>query len=143
MMTRTKMHVFLAHLSIYFTLTGTSALAALPLPTAASPQNASQSGAEAKQQTWTGEITTAMCKGTNSSMGHDCILNCVKAGEKFVLFTKGQSQPISNQDFADLKEHAGHRVRLTGSLGPDGKSITVTKIDMPHSAQGVHHPASQ
>jgi len=133
MMTRSKIQAFFAHLSICFILTATSALAALPRPTAASPQNASQSGTAGKQQTWTGEITTAMCKGTSSSMGHDCILNCVKAGEKFVLFTRGQSQPISNQDFADLKEHAGHHVRLTGSLGPDGKSITVTKIEMPHA----------
>lgn len=143
MLTRSKTHTFLTHLSMCCALTATSAFAAVPTPTSAAAQNTSQPAAGDKQQTWTGEITTAMCKGTNSSMGHDCILNCVKTGEKFVLFTKGQSQPISNQDFADLKEHAGHHVRLTGSLGSDGKSITVTKIEMPHSAQGAHHSASQ
>lgn len=143
MLTRSKTRTFLAHLSMCCALTASSAFAALPVTSSATPQNASQAGAEGKQQTWTGEITTAMCKGTKSSMGHDCILNCVKTGEKLVLFTKGQPQPIANQDFADLKEHAGHHVRLTGSLGPDGKSITVTKIEMPHSAQGAHHSASQ
>jgi hypothetical protein len=82
-----------------------------------------------KQQTWTGEITTGMCKVTGGSMAHACILNCVKGGEKYVLVAKGQVREISNQDFSDLKEHAGHRVRLIGSLGPDGKTITVGKIE--------------
>jgi hypothetical protein len=97
-----------------------------------SQRDASQQ-AQGKQQTWTGEITTAMCKGTRSSMGHDCILNCVKAGEKLVLVTNGRVEGINNQDFSDLKEHAGHHVKLTGYFGPDGKSITVTRIEMTRS----------
>ena len=99
--------------------------------------DASQQGQETqpsvmqgKQQTWTGEITTGMCKVTGGSMAHDCILNCVKGGEKYVLVAKGGVREISNQDFSDLKEHAGHRVKLTGSLGPDGKTITVGRIEM-------------
>ncbi|WP_353070705.1 hypothetical protein [Tunturiibacter gelidiferens] len=102
-----------------------------------SQRDASQQ-AQGKQETWTGEITTAMCKGTRSSMGHDCILNCVKAGEKLVLLTKGRVEDISNQDFSDLKEHAGHHVKLTGYLAPDGKSITVTRIEMTNTASSSH-----
>jgi hypothetical protein len=114
------------------------AVAQMPMPsTGAQPKpEASQPGQEppapatqGKQQTWTGEITTGMCKVTGGSMAHDCILNCVKGGEKYVLIAKGQVREISNQDFSDLKEHAGHRVRLTGSLGPNGKTITVGKIE--------------
>jgi hypothetical protein len=89
---------------------------------------------QGKQQTWTGEITTAMCKSTRGSMGHDCILNCVKAGEHFVLVSKGHLFQISNQDFSNLKENAGHPVRLNGTLKPDGASITVTKIEMAGSS---------
>jgi hypothetical protein len=114
------------------------AVAQMPMPsTGAQPKpEASQQGHEpqapatqGKQQTWAGEITTGMCKVTGGSMAHDCILNCVKGGETYVLIAKGKVREISNQDFSDLKEHAGHRVRLTGSLGPDGKTITVSKIE--------------
>ena len=83
----------------------------------------------AAEQTWTGEITAGMCSASHG-MGHDCILNCIKAGEKYVFVTKGQVRIINNQDFSDLEKHAGHAVRLTGDLGSDGKTITVTKVVM-------------
>jgi hypothetical protein len=114
------------------------AVAQMPMPSSETPPkpDASQQGRETqasamqgKQQTWTGEITTGMCKVTGGSMAHDCILNCVRGGEKYVLIAKGQVREISNQDFSDLKDHAGHRVRLTGNLGPDGKTITVEKLE--------------
>jgi len=104
-----------------------SAVAQMPMPS--SQPGASQS-AQGKQQVWSGQISTRMCKKIGTAMGHDCILNCVKAGEKLVLFTKGQVFEISNQDFGDLKVHAGSRVKLTGSLETGGKTITVTKIEM-------------
>ena len=81
----------------------------------------------AAEKTWTGMITSTMCS-TASGMGHDCILNCIKAGAKYVFVTKGQVHTIHNQDFSDLEQHAGDTVRLTGDLGGDGKSITVTRI---------------
>ena len=83
----------------------------------------------AAERTWTGQITAGMC-GAAHGMGHDCIMNCIKAGEKYVFVNKGQVHPIQNQDFSDLDKHAGHTVKLTGDIGPDGKTITVTKIAM-------------
>jgi hypothetical protein len=130
----------LATLAIYsaLALSPIRAVAQMPMPSS-QPQpktDASQQGQETqapvtqeKQQTWTGEISTGMCKVTGGSMAHDCILNCVKGGEKYALVMKGQVREISNQDFSDLKEQAGHRVRITGRLGPDGKTITVSKIE--------------
>ena len=67
--------------------------------------------------------------GTNVN-AHDCSLECVKAGSQYVLVSKGKIYNITNQDFAGLKAHAGHRVKVTGEQGSDGKSITVTKIEM-------------
>jgi hypothetical protein len=67
-------------------------------------------------------------------MGHDCILNCVKAGEKLVLVAKNQILEIKNQDFVGLADKAGHRVTLTGAIAPGDKAITVTKIEMAGSA---------
>lgn len=82
----------------------------------------------AAEQTWTGQISTSMC-GT-AHMGSRCIQNCVKAGEKYVFVSKGKVREIRNQDFGDLEKHAGHTVKLTGTLGPDGKTVTVSKVEM-------------
>ena len=85
-------------------------------------------------QTWTGQITSSMCS-SGHGMGHDCIMNCIKAGEKYVFVNKGLVHQIQNQDFADLEKHAGHTVKLTGEVGPDGKTITVTKVTMVSDAK--------
>jgi len=79
-------------------------------------------------QTWAGEITTNMCG--KSHMDRKCIQNCIKAGEKYVFVSKGKILEIQNQDFAELEKHAGHPVKLTGTLSPSGKTVTVSKIEM-------------
>jgi hypothetical protein len=63
-------------------------------------------------------------------MEKKCIQNCVRAGEKYVFVSKGKVLEIQNQDFADLETHAGHTVKLTGTLGSDGKAVTVSKVEM-------------
>lgn len=134
-----------AAIAIYsaFALTPIHAVAQMAMPSSQpqSPLEASRQAPKTQtqlkhgeQQTWAGEITTAMCKTTRGSMGHDCILNCVKAGEKFVLATKNQLLDIRNQDFIGLADKAGHRVTLTGSIAPGDKAITVTKIEMAGSS---------
>jgi hypothetical protein len=92
-------------------------------------------GSYAAQQTWTGEISSSMCSSTHGGMGHDCIMNCIKAGEKYIFTNKKGTHPIQNQDFSDLEKHAGHTVKLTGDLGSDGKTITVTKVEMAAGAR--------
>ena len=84
----------------------------------------------AADQTWTGRISASMCSAAHNVMEHDCILNCIKAGAKYVFVNKGQVREIQNQDFGDLEKHAGHTVKLTGALGSDGKTVTVSKIEM-------------
>jgi hypothetical protein len=79
-------------------------------------------------QTWAGEITTRMCG--KSHMDSKCIQNCIKAGEKYVFVSKGKILEIQNQDFADLEKHTGHSVKLTGTLSPSGKMVTVSQIEM-------------
>jgi|GEM_PF-3196626 len=125
--TKTKNTIATIALYAAFVFIPICAVAQMPMP--ATQAGASQP-AQGKQQTWTGQITTRMCKKIGTAMGHDCIMNCAKAGEKFVLFTKGQVLEISNQEFSDLKENAGHSVKLTGQLAADGKTVTVTKIEM-------------
>lgn len=79
-------------------------------------------------QTWAGEVTANMCG--KSHMDPKCIRNCIKAGEKYVFVSKGKILEIQNQDFADLEKHAGHPVKLTGTLSPSGKTVIVSKIEM-------------
>jgi hypothetical protein len=92
--------------------------------------------AVAADHTWTGTISDSMCGGSHAKMmaahpdakmtAHDCTNACVKAGAKYVFISNGKTYNIANQDLADLQEHAGHVVKLTGSL--DGDTITVSKI---------------
>lgn len=93
----------------------------------------------AAEQTWSGQISDSMCKADHSMMSHggkkvsahDCTLECVKGGGKYVFVTKGKVYEIQNQDLPDLQMHAGHTVKLTGEMSADGKTIKATKIVMP------------
>ena len=84
----------------------------------------------AAEKTWTGSISSSMCNAAHNVMDHDCIMNCIKAGAKYVFVSEGQVYEIQNQDNSDLEKYAGQKVKLTGGVGSDGKSITVTKVEM-------------
>ncbi len=90
----------------------------------------------AAEQTWTGQITDSMCKADHGVMAsggkpvnaHDCTLMCIKAGARFSFVSDGKVFELANQTFADLNQYAGAAVSLTGDLGEDGKTITVSKL---------------
>lgn len=90
----------------------------------------------AAEKTWNGTIGDAKCgakhskaeHGSQSDSDHECVNKCVTGGSKYVFVSGGKTYQIDNQDFAGLKDHAGHRVALTGDM--KGDSITVSKIDM-------------
>jgi hypothetical protein len=92
----------------------------------------------AADQTWTGKISDSDCGRSHKSAiehagkkltDHDCVLACVKDhGAKYVFVSGSKVYNISNQDAAGLEEHAGHEVKVTGSLA--GDTITVSKIEM-------------
>jgi hypothetical protein len=91
----------------------------------------------AEEKTWTGKISDSMCGRSHKSAiehagkkmsDHDCVLACVEKGAKFVFVAGGKVYNIENQDLPDLKEHAGHTVKLTGEM--TGDTIKVSKIAM-------------
>lgn len=88
----------------------------------------------AAQQTWTGQISDSMCGVNHAAMGDmgknptECTKGCVKAGSKYVLASGGKVFEISNQNFGGFAKAAGQKVNLTGDLGGDGKTITVSKV---------------
>ena len=90
-------------------------------------------------QTWNGKISDSSCGASHKAMAaehggaktsdRDCTLACVKGGSKYVFVTGGKVYNIANQDYAGLEQHAGHAVKLTGSMM--GGTITVSSIEMP------------
>jgi flagellar basal body rod protein FlgC len=92
----------------------------------------------AAEQTWTGKISDNLCNASHTKMATgvfppfedpQCVLECIKAGGKFVFVDKDDKPlQIANQDFEDLKKHPGVPVTLTGEL--KGDTITVTKIEL-------------
>jgi hypothetical protein len=92
----------------------------------------------AAQQTMTGQISDSMCNGNHAAMdsggkkmdAHECALACIKAGGKYVFVSGGKVYAISNQSLPDLSTHAGHTVKMTGDVSADGKSVTVSKVEM-------------
>jgi hypothetical protein len=91
----------------------------------------------AAANTWTGKITDSMCDKDHSMMASggkqpdpkECTLACVKSGSKFVFVSQDKVYEISNQDLPALKTFAGDKVRLTGEMQPDGKSIKAEKLE--------------
>jgi hypothetical protein len=103
--------------------------------------------ARAADQTWTGIISDSHCGAVHASdiehggrvTARECIIGkegdasipgCVSAknGAKFVVVVGQKVYQVSNQDFAGLRVHAAHNVRVTGSLS--GDTMTVSKIEM-------------
>lgn len=94
----------------------------------------------AAEKTWTGVIGDSRCNakhskaehGSQTDSDHECVNKCVGGGQKYVFVAQGKNFQIENQNFAGLKDHAGHRVALTGEM--KGDTITVSKIEMPKAA---------
>jgi hypothetical protein len=99
----------------------------------------------AAEKTWNGLISDSMCKAKHATKGEhgmkmseaECTKACVDKGAKYVFVTGGKTYQIANQDFAGLKDHAGHRVALTGEM--KGNEITVAKIEMPAAKRPTGH----
>jgi hypothetical protein len=97
------------------------------------------SPALAANKTLRGSISDSMCGAHHGGDMHAgqkvdgaaCTKKCVEGGAKYVFVSSGKVYQIANQDFAALKDHAGHNVALTGDVS--GDSITVSKIEMPKS----------
>jgi hypothetical protein len=86
---------------------------------------------KATSQTWTGEISDAMCKGMHSGKdAKQCTSDCIKNGSKYVLVVDEKTiYNIDNQKFADLPKFAGGAAVVTGTMKDD--TITITKMAAP------------
>jgi hypothetical protein len=88
-------------------------------------------------ETFKGTISDASCAAKHSAEKHggnatkheDCVKKCVDGGAAYVFLSGDKIYKIANQDFAELKAHAGREVNLTGEL--KGESITISKLETP------------
>jgi len=91
----------------------------------------------AAQQTWTGQISDAMCKSDHAMMqkgamkmsDKECAMACAKSGQKYVLVSGGKVYQIENQAVAGLAANAGGTVNVTGEANADGTSIKIAKLE--------------
>ena len=67
--------------------------------------------------------------GGNAKSHADCVKKCIDGGKQYVLLSGDKVLKIANQDFADLKAHAGQEVDVTGDVKED--TITISKIETP------------
>lgn len=92
-------------------------------------------GVAGAEQTWVGEISDSACGSKHESGAEnvptppskECTLDCVRGGSKFVLVSDGKVFQIGNQGHAEIRGHAGARVKITGEL--KAGAIDVAKVE--------------
>jgi len=91
----------------------------------------------AAEQTWTGRISDSMCGAKHDPTAQhgkklpdrDCALTCKKEhNADFVLVSGGKVYKLANESMAGIQEHAGHAVKVSGTVS--GDTITVAKVEM-------------
>jgi hypothetical protein len=86
--------------------------------------------AAGKSQTFTGEVSDAMC-GAKHEMGNsaDCTRACMKHGSKYALVVGDKVYTLDTSDqtaLAKLNDLAGAKAKVTGEV--DGTTITVKSV---------------
>ena len=98
----------------------------------------SHKAAASKEKSWVVSISESGCKtkhDMHNGSARECTLKCVKEGGKYILVRGKTVYDVANQDFAGLEEHAGEKVRVTGTKS--GNTITINQITVPDSAKKV------
>ena len=83
-----------------------------------------------KDGSWTGWVTDTMCGAKGASAKHaDCAKKCVDGGHgKYALYNPADKKVYTLDPQEKLAEHAGHFVKVTGSV--EGDIIKVKSIEM-------------
>jgi hypothetical protein len=81
--------------------------------------------AAGKKGAWSGWVGDAKC---GAGVKADCVKKCLDAGEKMVFVTDKDKKVIPVANPEALKDHAGHHVRVKGTL--DNDTLTVASVTM-------------
>ncbi|MBI1750496.1 MAG: hypothetical protein HY234_03540 [Acidobacteria bacterium] len=82
-----------------------------------------------KEGSWTGWVTDSACGARGARADHAaCAKKCVDSGAKWALYNPADKKVYTLDPQEKLVEHAGHFVKVTGSV--DGDTIKVKAIEM-------------
>ena len=92
---------------------------------------------KAKETAYTGWVTDTHCGAKGAKEGHaDCANKCVKdQGAKYALVTPSDGKVYVLDPQAKGAEHAGHHVKVTGTV--EGDTLKVTKIETTGEQKGI------
>jgi len=92
------------------------------------PAFAADKKASAKGETFTGEVTDAMCGAHHMMEGGAaaCTRACINKGSKYALVVGDKVYTLEGGDAAALDKLAGQKAKVTGTV--KGDSIQVTSI---------------
>lgn len=78
---------------------------------------------------FTGYIIDESCSGKPAMKGNEaCARKCIKGGSPAVLLAE-DAKVYKLDDQAKVMEHAGHKVKVTGTLNADTIKVDTIKVD--------------
>lgn len=78
---------------------------------------------------FTGYVIDQACAAKSAMRGNEaCARKCIKGGSPAVLLT-ADSKVYKLDDQEKVSEHAGHKVKITGSLDGDTIKVESIKVD--------------
>jgi len=75
--------------------------------------------------TWTGKISDEKC---GAKVDSACAKKCIEGGQKAVFVTDDGGKVIAISNQKAVAGHAGHHVKVTGTM--DNDMLTVKKVEM-------------
>ncbi|HYL62364.1 MAG TPA: DUF5818 domain-containing protein [Candidatus Methylomirabilis sp.] len=85
--------------------------------------------AMAADGTWTGWISDSKCGVKAAHDGaRECTVKCVNEGAKYVFVNDGDKKVYAIDAQDKVADHAGHHVKVTGSV--EGDTLKLASIDM-------------
>jgi hypothetical protein len=82
-------------------------------------------GGDQKMSGW---ISDSKCAAAHMGTGQACVKKCIAGGEKPVFVDDATKKVFTIDDPAEVKDHYGHHVEVTGSVSSG--SIHIAKLTM-------------
>ncbi len=83
----------------------------------------------AASKSWAGYVTDSKCAmNAKARTNEACVKKCVAGGDKLVLYDTYNHKVYQLDPQSAVSEHAGHHVRISGTMA--GDTITVTSVKM-------------
>lgn len=88
--------------------------------------------AAAQEQTWEAHVTDSMCGASHMMDGMsdpECARACQEMGAALALYVAAEEKVYAIADQEQVQPFAGTDVLVTGTVGEDGETVTITSIE--------------